>query len=444
MSLFNITRIIQNQRGEPLPFLKAINFLEQSSVSANVQSESLALNCVKYLPLSDYKSYIKSDWIFGENYESLVGKALKEGKYDFVEELMSVSLEHLKTTKPKTEQNSQEYYNYLNQWGSLVISPVLNLYKNLKFLGEKNLKSTDYDNYYHLFQVGLSHFTYYYNQRIEGSDLSKIDVNIGNWLEHYKKAEVLFSEYVSQPELIEKIISESHAYPIYMDIYQQGIEFTKEDFTHAVKMGNSKVAIHLASQLALSEKDVTMVLKKVWGQWLSREQAKFSTFVPASLGDNAQYLKSILEIEECLVPGMGNWSQLSHLLIAKPLVAKTIEKYPELKTERLYKGFTASEWTYMSTSFTKFLEVNGLTINTKDDFTESSYEMFFAKAIKNHIGAVSPISPERLPVLHNFVAKEFLAHIEDLSATQQNSSYFAYNLENTLPTKTSGISKKKI
>ena len=72
------------------------------------------------------------------------------------------------------------------------------------------------------------------------------------------------------------------------------------------------------------------------------------------------------------------------------------------------------------------------------------YEMFFAKAIKNHIGAVSPISPERLPVLHNFVAKEFLAHIEDLSATQQNSSYFAYNLENTLPTKTSGISKKKI
>jgi hypothetical protein len=110
----------------------------------------------------------------------------------------------------------------------------------------------------------------------------------------------------------------------------------------------------MAKELNLSEAQKTSILNTIFKNWIEKEQRKFVSKSTSDPGTDDQYFEKILKIIDEILPNykIDQNDNLSHLLTFKnkKFVNTVVEKYPELKTQPIYDGKTASEWNEYSKS----------------------------------------------------------------------------------------------
>jgi hypothetical protein len=236
LSRYNLTNLIkaQYEAGQPLDekFIKNIDFTEKGDKTfwLNDKSgkqqrydvkESLALNCVNYLPLVYYQEYITPEWINTEGQEyNMVNGALGAKKYDFLHYLRKVTSEYLETIYAQAlgngaKEEKEKIRAYLNVYENKFLNPILNIAHNVSNLGLVNANSDLYEKYYDLFKAVLPDLDRYMQYKEETFAYKKDqhkEINADNWVKNYAQIKWCGHKMGELKDLISELINNKNLY----------------------------------------------------------------------------------------------------------------------------------------------------------------------------------------------------------------------------------------
>lgn len=449
LSQYNLTKLIKKtyEAGIPLAvdMVNEIDFKEKGnktfwqldSDGNNLRydiKESLALNCVRFLPLSHYKSYIDPTWINTENDDyNMVHTALGARKYEFLTELITVTRGYVKKIFQADKPTVQDQ-DYLHQYENYFLKPLLNIGHNLTNLTQECAA------YYSLFKIGLEDFNNYYNYKAKKNFFiaSPHLLTEKNWSENYSQLQHLFPHYEKWDTILKKVLATEGAFDIFMDMNSEKQLISKDNFIAAYKYGNKKVAIYLGEQLIDNrEKMATNVFSSALQNWIDRQKNR--TNFSQSLGRDFVYLTNLLTILDTLAPEhtFQSFEKLGYLLTQDnpQFIEKVLDKYPALEKKPLLHGYSASEWGHAYQMFSDFIENNNLVVTP-------SYELFFGKQLSKNLVPQSVLCNN--VAVQEMVASYYLPHIQGLSPQEKTATYFAYCMDRDLPQKTDKKVRTKV
>lgn len=455
---FNLTKLIRRnyEAGTPLPkeYFDGLDFLEESSkvlmlpIQATYGKQhrydvkgTVAENIVQLLPLEYYKPYIHPTWIISsKNDYGVVRGALDERKYDFLYEVLSQCKEYL---KEHSDTNNREDIKFIGAYESKLLRQVLDLDSNLSQLKALKLNQEAYDNYFKLFKTALSDFKEYYNSKYEILFQSKIAKHLEFdeklWFHDYKKMAGIFSPYPNDKTVLETLVKDPKAFEFFKDIFAQygkseDNPFDKDIFQTAFYYDNKKVVDYLVKNKPLNSQEVNEAFESVLEYWIDNQQGKVSDRHNNQLGDCSSYLKSLLDRVQKNAPEhkIGNYELFSHILtsINKELFDDVMEKYPELKNEKLKDGLTLNQWHYAKELFNGFIKEHNFTlVESHYGSNYPSYDLFYMSKLTEHYKPTKEITLDEKMAIDEIIAIKFLPLLDtDLDNKEKATLFYNYTL----------------
>lgn len=456
---FNLTKLIRRnyEAGTPLPkeYFDGLNFLEESTkvlmlpINASYGKQhrydvkgTVAENMVELLPLEYYKQYIHPTWIISSNSSNYgtVRKALDEQKYDFLYEVLSQCKEYL---KEHSDLNKREDNKFIGAYENSLLSQILDLDSNLNQLKNLKLNQEAYDNYFKLFKTAISDFKEYYNNKHEMLFNSKItkalEFNEKLWFHDYKKMRGIFRQYPNEKTVLETLAKDPKAFDFFKDIFNQygkseNNPFDKDIFEKAFYYDNKKVIAYIVKNKPLNSKEVNETFETVLEYWVDDQEGKVNDRYNNQFGDCSTYLKSLLDRVQKNAPEhkVENYELFSNILtsINKTLFDDVMEKYPELKEEKLKDGLTLNQWHYAKELFNSFIKEQNFTLVKADTGSNyPSFDLYYMDKLTEHYKPAKEISLDEKMAVDEIIAIKFLPLLEtNLNKQEQATIFYNYAL----------------
>lgn len=477
LSKFNITRLIESayNNGTTLPseILENIDFNETSKKHFSISrtgttygnsrynvDETLAVNVLSHLPLEAYKNYIDISWLNSDSMSDygIASSALNDGKYDFLHYMLDYSHNYFMA---HTKDKSEETRNLFNAYQRTFLKNIFNISNNVYNINSVNGSANDIAQYFDLFKSALPKFNHFYhmlyNRQFTNEQPFKEMVNETNWFKNYHTIRTVFSFSYNEGEFFAETIQNSKAFVIFESIFKQfnsydELPLPKQNILQiAFDYGNKKLLKHMCAYSDITESDLNTAFQKSINKWQDEQSSKFNNSRDSykTLGQYSEYLKNIFDMMHAYYPDYQphEYSALSSVLCVNndKFVQKIIERFPALKTERLY-GLTVDQSHYAKKILEEFLQLHDLTmIKENKDIDCPNYKIHYLNKIVERMGPYNPLTDEDKAHVHGHIAQYFLEDVKSKFNEQTLKSMFlAFTLDKTLSNDAVHVPKMKI